>query len=67
MIISEVTSLYTVNMASTRNSKRFGSITNQEIDAKRLNVNDNNTMKANRKCANIRREYLQKKKQDNDF
>ncbi|CAG2208062.1 unnamed protein product [Mytilus edulis] len=34
---------------------------------KRLNVNAENTSKANRKCANILRDYLQEKEQDDDF
>ncbi|XP_071135474.1 uncharacterized protein KIAA1958-like [Mytilus edulis] len=54
-------------MASTRGSKRFATTTNEEIDAKRLNMNAENTLKANRKCAYILRDYLQEKQQDDEF
>jgi hypothetical protein len=48
-------------------SRRFGDASNDEIAAKRLKLNSDNTIKSNQKSANILREYLLEKQQDPSF
>lgn len=47
--------------------KRFAQTIDDEIITKRLKINSENTLKANKKCANILRGYLQEKKMDSAF
>jgi hypothetical protein len=50
-----------INIA-TNVSRRFAETTDEEIQTKCLKLNADNTLKANRKSANILREYLKEKK-----
>jgi len=47
---------------ATNVSRRFAETTEEEIQTKRLKLNADNTLKANKKSANILREYLKEKK-----
>jgi hypothetical protein len=46
---------------------RFAETTEEEIQTKRLKLNADNTLKANKKSANILRDYLKEKHQDSLF
>ena len=48
-------------------SRRLAETTEEEIQTKRLKLNADNTLKANKKSANILREYLKEKNQDSLF
>ena len=52
---------------ATNVSRRFAETTEEEIQTKRLKLNADNTLKANKKSANILREYLKEKNQDSLF
>ena len=55
-----------INMA-TNVSRRFAETTEEEIQTKRLKLNADNTLKSNKKSANILREYIKEKNQDSLF
>ena len=48
-------------------SKRFAQTTDLEIQNKRLKLNSDNTLKANKKCGNILRDYLKEKGFNHEF
>ncbi|KAH3734942.1 hypothetical protein DPMN_041402 [Dreissena polymorpha] len=48
-------------------SKRFADTSSEEIANKRLKLNSQNTLRANKKCANILKSYLCEKDQSPDF
>lgn len=54
-------------MATNVSIRRFAETTEEEIQTKRLKLNADNTLKANKKSANILREYLKEKNQDSLF
>lgn len=47
--------------------KRFAQTSEDEIQRKQLKINAENTIRANKKCANILREYLKENKQNSEF
>jgi hypothetical protein len=52
---------------ATNVSRRFAETTEEEIQTKRLKLNADNTLKSNKKSANILREYTKEKNQDSLF
>ena len=52
---------------ATNVSRRFAETTEEEIQTKRLKLNADNTLKSNKKSANILREYIKEKNQDSLF